>query len=42
MSMLKKLLSILPALGIVGLVLARVFRRHEPEPKPFFRRLVTH
>ena len=42
-AMLKKTIRIVPAVGLVGLVLARLFRRrHEPEQKPFFRRLVTH
>ena len=42
--MLKKSIRVLPAVGILGLVLARLFRRreHEAEQKPFFRRLVTH
>jgi hypothetical protein len=41
--MLKKTIRIAPALGLLGLVVARLFRRrHGPEHKPFFRRLVTH
>jgi hypothetical protein len=41
--MLKKTIRIAPVLGLVGLVVARFFRRHhETEQKPFFRRLVTH
>jgi hypothetical protein len=41
--MLKKTIRVAPALGLIGFVVARLFRRrHEPEQKPFLRRLITH
>jgi hypothetical protein len=41
--MLKKTIRIVPAVGILGLVVARFVRRHhEPAHTPFLRRLVMH
>ena len=42
--MVKKSIRVIPAIGILGLVLARVFRRlrHEPKHTPLYRRLVPH